>query len=48
LNEGDFPRAMAQFANEVSLPVYYHLSDEDVHRVYQTIREAVNEIQSAG
>lgn len=48
LNEGDFPRAMAQFANEVSLPVYYDLSDEDVHRVYQTIQEAVNEIQSAG
>ena len=48
LKESDFPNAMAQFTNEVSLPVYFDLSDEDVERVCQTIHAGVNEIKSAG
>jgi len=46
LKESDFPNAMNQFANEVSLPVYFDLSNEDVDRVIKTIIHNVEHILS--
>lgn len=37
----DYPVAYSNYANEISLPVYYDLSDEDVQRIIDTIIEAV-------
>ncbi|MEY2938478.1 MAG: hypothetical protein RL062_1067 [Bacteroidota bacterium] len=35
--EQDFPRAFAQFENEISLPVYFDLTDEQVDRITSAI-----------
>ncbi|MCC6600685.1 MAG: DegT/DnrJ/EryC1/StrS family aminotransferase [Crocinitomicaceae bacterium] len=40
----DFPNALAQYSNEISLPVYYDLSDEDAKFVVDTISTAVKRI----
>lgn len=37
----DYPVAYSNYANEISLPVYYDLSDEDVKRIIDTVIEAV-------
>jgi dTDP-4-amino-4,6-dideoxygalactose transaminase len=37
----DYPQAYANYCNEISLPVYYSLSDEDVQRITETLIEAV-------
>ncbi len=37
----DYPVAYSNYANEISLPVYYDLSDEDVQRIIDTVIEAV-------
>jgi dTDP-4-amino-4,6-dideoxygalactose transaminase len=38
----DYPNAWNQYAAEISLPVYYNLSDDDVNRVADAVIEAVN------
>ena len=38
----DYPNAWLQYAAEISLPVYYNLSDEDVDRVADSVIMAVN------
>jgi dTDP-4-amino-4,6-dideoxygalactose transaminase len=38
----DYPNAWHQYAAEISLPVYYNLSDEDVDRVADAVIAAVN------
>jgi dTDP-4-amino-4,6-dideoxygalactose transaminase len=40
----DYPHAWNAYANEISLPVYYDLLDEDVARVANAIIEAVKKI----
>ncbi len=40
----DYPEAYRSFANEISLPVYYDLSDEQVQTVIKTVKKAVNTI----
>ena len=40
----DFPQAYSNFACEISLPVYYDLSDEQVDFVADTVIEAVNKV----
>ena len=40
----DYPQAWNAYANEISLPVYYDLLDEDVARVANAIIEAVKKI----
>jgi len=45
LREEDFPEAMSQFVNEVSLPVYYDLTDDDLKRVVETVIEFVEQIR---
>jgi dTDP-4-amino-4,6-dideoxygalactose transaminase len=38
----DYPNAWHQYAAEISLPVYYNLSNEDVDRVADAVITAVN------
>lgn len=40
----DYPEAYARYANEVSLPVYFNLSDEQVAQVVAAVRNAVQRI----
>ena len=37
--EGDFPRAEEFYSREISLPMYFGLTDEDIRRVAETIRQ---------
>lgn len=37
--ESDFPRAFEQFSNEISLPVYFDLTDEQVDYITSSINE---------
>lgn len=40
----DYPNAWNQYSSEISLPVYYNLSDEDVDRVADAVIAAVNTV----
>ncbi len=40
----DFPMAYDNFSREVSLPVYYDLSDEQVNTVIKAVTDSVNEV----
>jgi dTDP-4-amino-4,6-dideoxygalactose transaminase len=42
--ESDYPHAMAQFANEISLPVYFDLSDEEVRFIGQSLLEELDAV----
>jgi dTDP-4-amino-4,6-dideoxygalactose transaminase len=37
--KGDFPESEAFYSREISLPVFYGLSDEEVRRVAEAISE---------
>ena len=41
---GDVPNAYRQYAREISLPVYYDLSDDQVDQVITAVKEAVQEV----
>lgn len=41
---GDYPNAWKNYACEISLPVYYDLSDDDVKRVATGIMDAVKQV----
>lgn len=41
----DYPETWNKYHNEISLPVYYDLSDENVQRVIQAVKHAVKEIK---
>jgi dTDP-4-amino-4,6-dideoxygalactose transaminase len=38
-NESDYPKAMGQFRNEISLPIYFDLTDEQVDYISESIIE---------
>ncbi len=40
----DYPEAWNKYANEISLPVYFDLSDENVEQVIQAVKKAVHSI----
>ncbi len=40
----DYPEAYNSFANEISLPVYYDLNDEQVAMVIQAVKNAVSKV----
>lgn len=42
----DYPEAYAKYANEISLPVYFNLTDEQVQTVITAVKESVNKIIS--
>jgi dTDP-4-amino-4,6-dideoxygalactose transaminase len=44
LQEAMFPNAMAHFSHEISLPVYFDLTDEDVDMVCQSVVKAKQEV----
>ena len=37
----DYPEAYAKYANEISLPVYYDLTDDQVDTVIDAVRKSV-------
>lgn len=45
-NIEDFPKAFEQYSNEISLPVYYNLTDEQVKQVIEVVVNAVSKIRS--
>lgn len=40
----DFPNAYAHYSREISLPVYYDLTDQQVDQVVDAVKEAVSEV----
>jgi len=40
----DYPEAYSKYANEISLPVYYDLSDDNVKRVIAAVKHAVKHV----
>ncbi|MCB0795074.1 MAG: DegT/DnrJ/EryC1/StrS family aminotransferase [Flavobacteriales bacterium] len=42
----DFPKAYKHYSTEISLPIYYDLTDEQVEQVISAVRLAVNEVLS--
>jgi len=40
----DFPVAYDNYSREISLPVYFDLSDENVERVIKAVADSVNEV----
>lgn len=40
----DYPEAYAKYANEISLPVYFDLTDEQVDRVIDAVRKSVEKV----
>lgn len=43
-NMDDYPEAYAKYANEISLPVYYDLSDDNVKTVIAAVKHAVKHV----
>jgi dTDP-4-amino-4,6-dideoxygalactose transaminase len=42
----DYPEAYNSYANEISLPVYFNLSDDQVRTVIGAVVKAVNKVIS--
>ena len=40
----DYPNAYRQYSREISLPVYYDLTDEQVDTVIDAVQNAVREV----
>ncbi len=40
----DYPQAYENYKGEISLPVYYDLSDEDAAKVVKVVKNAVMKI----
>lgn len=40
----DYPETYIKYANEISLPVYFNLTDEQVKIVIETVKNAVNKV----
>ena len=40
----DYPEAYSKYANEISLPVYYDLSDDNVKTVIEAVKHAVKHV----
>ena len=40
----DYPNSFKAYSSEISLPVYYDLSDEQVDRVITTVKSAVAKV----
>jgi len=40
----DYPNTYSKYANEISLPVYFNLSNADVKTVIDTVRSAVDTV----
>jgi dTDP-4-amino-4,6-dideoxygalactose transaminase len=40
----DYPETFNKYRNEISLPVYFNLSDSDIEQVVNAVIDAVNEV----
>ena len=40
----DYPKAWDNYSREISLPVYYDLTDDQIDTVIQAVAEAVEEV----
>lgn len=40
----EYPEAYKQYAREISLPVYYDLTDDMIEQVIITVKQSVNEV----
>jgi dTDP-4-amino-4,6-dideoxygalactose transaminase len=40
----DYPVSFDNYKNEITLPVYFNLTDEQVQQVITAVKEAVNEV----
>jgi len=45
-NMEDYPEAYAKYANEISLPVYFDLSDDQVQTVVDAVRNSVKKVMT--
>ena len=43
----DYPNTYLQYSHEISLPVYYDLTDDQVDRVISVVKAAVEQVMSA-
>jgi dTDP-4-amino-4,6-dideoxygalactose transaminase len=41
---GDFPSTYRQYSREISLPVYFDLTDDQVDEVVKAVKESVREV----
>lgn len=44
----DFPRALAQFENEITLPLHTKLSDDDIDEVCRCLHQAISQAKAEG
>ena len=44
----DFPNALAQFENEITLPLHTKLSDDDIDEVCRCLRQAISQAKAKG
>lgn len=44
----DFPNALAQFENEITLPLHTKLSDDDIDEVCRCLRQAISQAKAEG
>ena len=42
----DFPNALAQFENEITLPLHTKLSDDDIDEVCRCLRQAISQAKA--
>ena len=42
----DYPQTWNSYSNEITLPVYYNLTDEQVNTIIQAVRVAVQKVMS--
>ena len=45
-NIDDYPQAFKNYTQEISLPIYYDLSDEDIETVVKAVVVAVEKVLS--
>ena len=44
----DFPNALAQFENEITLPLHTKLTDDDIDEVCRCLRQAISQAKAEG
>ncbi|WP_298628752.1 DegT/DnrJ/EryC1/StrS aminotransferase family protein [uncultured Senegalimassilia sp.] len=44
----DFPNALAQFANEITLPLHTKLTDDDIDEVCRSLHQAISQAKAEG
>ena len=45
--QGDFPQAEAYYASAISIPIFYQLTDDEIGRVIDTIKNGLSHATAA-